>query len=123
MQCDELPWVSADRVLVSQVLDNLIGNALKYVAPGVVPHVVVTGTAAAGWARITVTDNGIGLPAGEQDRIFQEFHRAHGTGYDGTGLGLAIVRRIVVRHGGTVTARNRDDGDGSIFELTFPAYE
>ncbi|MEJ7794542.1 MAG: hypothetical protein WKF50_03255 [Nocardioides sp.] len=46
VRCDELPWVCADRVLVSQVLDNLIGNALKYVAPGVVPHVVVTGSTA-----------------------------------------------------------------------------
>lgn len=123
VECEELPWVSADRVLVSQVLENLIGNALKYVAPGVVPHVVVSGsTAGAGWARITVTDNGIGLPVGEQERIFQEFHRAHGNDYDGTGLGLAIVRRIVVRHGGTITARNRDDGSGSIFELTLPTY-
>ncbi|MEJ7794541.1 MAG: ATP-binding protein [Nocardioides sp.] len=71
---------------------------------------------------MTVTDNGIGLLPGEQERIFQEFHRAHGTQYDGTGLGLAIVRRIVIRHGGTITARNRDDGSGSIFELTLPTY-
>ncbi|MGZ5403307.1 MAG: ATP-binding protein [Nocardioides sp.] len=123
VDCERLPWVYADRVLVSQVLDNLIGNALKYVAPGVVPLVVVEGTASeTGWATITVTDNGIGLPAGEQERIFEEFHRAHGARYDGTGLGLAIVRRIVNRHGGTITARNRDDGAGSVFELTLPAY-
>lgn len=122
VHCDPLPRVVADRVLVSQVLDNLIGNALKYVAPGVVPHVVISGSASGtGWVTLTVTDNGIGLPAGEQERIFQEFHRVHGSHYDGTGLGLAIVRRIVVRHGGTITARNRDDGGGSIFELTLPA--
>jgi len=122
--CGEVPWVNGDRVLVGQVLDNLIGNALKYVAPGVVPQIEVTGgPAEPGWARITVTDNGIGLPAGEHERIFQEFHRAHGSQYEGTGLGLAIVRRIVVRHGGEITARNRRDGSGTVFELTFPADE
>lgn len=121
----ELPWVSADRVLVSQVFDNLVGNGLKYVAPGTVPHVVVTGgRAGAGWARITVTDNGVGLPAGEQERIFQEFHRAHGAAFEGTGLGLAIVRRIVLRHGGKVHAHNRTDGTtGAVFEVTLPAYD
>jgi signal transduction histidine kinase len=123
VRCEELPWVTADRVLVSQVLDNLIGNALKYVAPGVTPEVVVSGsTAGSGWARIAVTDNGVGLPPGEQERVFQEFHRAHGADYEGTGLGLAIVRRIVVRHGGDVHARAREDGCGSVFEFTLPAY-
>jgi signal transduction histidine kinase len=121
----ELPWVSADRVLVSQVFDNLVGNGLKYVAPGTVPHVVVTGErAGAGWARITVADNGVGLPPGEQERIFQEFHRAHGSAFEGTGLGLAIVRRIVLRHGGKVHAHNRTDGTtGAVFEVTLPAYD
>jgi signal transduction histidine kinase len=121
----DLPWVSADRVLVSQVFDNLVGNGLKYVAPGTAPHVVVTGgRAGAGWARITVTDNGVGLPPGEQERIFQEFHRAHGSTFEGTGLGLAIVRRIVLRHGGTVSAHNRTDGPtGAVFEVTLPAYD
>ncbi|GAA1475702.1 hypothetical protein GCM10009623_01480 [Nocardioides aestuarii] len=121
----DLPWVSADRVLVSQLFENLVGNALKYVAPGTTPHVVVAGErAAAGWARITVTDNGVGLPAGEQERIFQEFHRAHGADYEGTGLGLAIVRRIVLRHGGKVHAHNRTDGtSGAVFEVTLPAYD
>jgi signal transduction histidine kinase len=125
VSCGSLPWVSADRVLVSQLFDNLIGNALKYVAPGTPPHVVVAGErVAAGWARITVTDNGVGLPAGEQERIFQEFHRAHGADFEGTGLGLAIVRRIVLRHGGEVHAHNRTDGTtGAVFEVTLPAYD
>ena len=125
VECGELPWVSADRVLMSQLFDNLLGNALKYVAPGTTPRVVVAGErAAAGWARITVTDNGVGLPSGEQERIFQEFHRAHGADFEGTGLGLAIVRRIVLRHGGKVHAHNRTDGSpGAVFEVTLPAYD
>ncbi len=123
--CGDLPWVSADRLLMFQLFDNLVGNALKYVEPGTTPHVAVTGErASAGWARISVTDNGVGLPPGEQERIFQEFHRAHASAFEGTGLGLAIVRRIVLRHGGAVHAHNRADGPtGAVFEVTLPAYD
>ncbi len=125
VRCDDLPWVSGDRVLVSQLFDNLVGNGLKYVAPGTTPLVAVTGERAGpGWVRLTVTDNGVGLPAGEQERIFQEFHRAHGSDFEGTGLGLAIVRRIALRHGGEVHAHNRLDGaTGAVFEVTLPSYD
>lgn len=117
-----LPPVRGDRVLVDQLLDNLIGNALKYVADGVRSEVRVDGCdEGAGWVRMTVADNGIGLPPGEHDAVFDEFHRAHGGGYEGTGLGLSICRRIVHRHGGAIRALDGPGGTGTVFEFTLPS--
>ena len=122
--CGPVPPVLADPVLVRQVLDNLIGNALKYVAPGVEPRIAVCGTSGPlGFVTIRVTDNGIGIPDGERELIFDEFHRAHYRDYEGSGLGLSIVRRIVNRHDGTIVALPNPDGPGSVFELTLPAYD
>lgn len=121
VSCRDLPEVVADRVLVEQVLDNLIGNALKYVADGVPPDVVVSGRRTDdGWVAISVADNGIGLPPGEHEAIFDEFHRVHTREYEGTGLGLAIAKRIVLRHGGTISARDNDEC-GTVVEFTLPA--
>jgi signal transduction histidine kinase len=122
--CGPVPPVLADPVLVRQVLDNLVGNALKYVAPGVEPRIAVCGTAGPlGFVTIRVIDNGIGIPADERELIFDEFHRAHYRDYEGSGLGLSIVRRIVTRHDGTIVALPNPDGPGSVFELTLPAYD
>ncbi len=109
----------ADPVLVRQILDNLIGNATKYVAAGVRPRVQVRGREDADWTLLTVTDNGIGVPAEQREQIFETFHRAHGAEYRGTGLGLAIVRRAVERSGGTISLRDNPAG-GSIFEVRLP---
>ncbi|WP_213005294.1 ATP-binding protein [Paractinoplanes toevensis] len=118
---DDLAVVDADPVLTRQLLENLIGNAIKYTAPGVVPRIAVscepTGD---GFVRVAVDDNGIGIPAGQHDAIFQNFHRAHtGQGYAGTGLGLAICKRIVERHGGTISVAGNDRG-GSRMTFTLP---
>lgn len=122
--CEAIPPVLADAVLVRQVLDNLVGNALKYVAPGIEPEVTVRGwRSGTRMVTIQVADNGIGIPAGERERIFEEFHRAHYRDYEGSGLGLSIVRRIVTRHDGTIVARANPAGVGSLFELTLPAYD
>lgn len=116
-----LPAVRADELLLRQVLDNLIGNALKYVVPGERPHVTVSAHAVtADRVAVSVADRGIGLPAGEHKAVFDEFHRAH-RDYEGTGLGLAICRRIVRRHGGTIVARDNPEGVGTVFEFTVPA--
>ena len=120
MTVGEIPPVHGDRVLIDQVLENLIGNALKYVTAGVRPEVDVRGCADQGMVRVTVTDNGIGLPEGQHESIFAEFHRVHPAGYEGTGLGLAIARRIVTRHGGTIVARDNPAG-GTVFEFTLPS--
>jgi PAS domain S-box-containing protein len=113
--------VWGDRVLVRQVLDNLIGNALKYVEPGTVPRVLVEAEPATdGWAVVRVRDNGIGVPVAQRERIFQSFQRASRENYRGTGLGLAICRRIVKRHGGSIRLIDNPDGVGSCFEFTLP---
>lgn len=122
--CEAVPPVMADPVLVRQVLDNLIGNALKYVAPGTEPRIVVTGCSEQpGFVTIRVADNGIGIPPGEEEQIFEEFHRAHYRDYEGSGLGLSIVRRIVGRHDGTIVARPNPAGQGTVFAFTLPAYD
>ena len=118
----DLVDVWGDRVLVRQVLDNLIGNAVKYVARGTVPRIVIESERVdEGWARVRVRDNGIGVPPAQQERIFDSFHRASTSeSYQGTGLGLAICKRIIQRHGGTIRVTENPDGVGSCFEFTLP---
>ncbi|MBM2618922.1 MASE1 domain-containing protein [Actinoplanes sp. LDG1-06] len=118
---EDLTLVRADPTLTRQLLENLIGNAIKYTAPGVVPQIVIRAKVAGdGFVRISVSDNGIGIPQGQHEAIFQNFHRAHvREGYAGTGLGLAICKRIVERHGGTITASSGDSG-GSQMTFTLP---
>ena len=117
----DIPAVRADPALVRQVLDNLLANALKFVAPGDEPRISITGRRTeTGMVAIAVADQGVGLPPGAHERVFEEHHRAH-TSYDGRGLGLAICRRIVERHGGSIIARDNTEGRGAVFELTLPA--
>ena len=121
----DLPAVLAEPVLLRQVVDNLIGNAVKYVAPGERPEIRVCARTVAGpggdMVEIEISDNGIGIPPGQHDRVFDSFHRAHQDGYRGTGLGLSIVKRIVERHGGAVCARDNDEGCGTTMRVSFPA--
>nr|WP_296068800.1 ATP-binding protein [uncultured Actinoplanes sp.] len=122
LRIGELPPVHADPALVRQLLENLIGNAIKYAAPGVTPAVTLAATSEGDRVRVAVTDNGIGIPAGQHLAVFENFHRAHrDAGYAGTGLGLSICKRIVERHGGTITAADNPDGPGATFSFTLPA--
>lgn len=98
------PWpvVLAHPATLRQILVNLIGNAVKFVAPGP-PHIRLWAEDRPhGIVRIWVADNGIGIPAEFQERIFQVFQRLHTTAYAGTGIGLAIVQKGVERMGGRV---------------------
>jgi signal transduction histidine kinase len=116
-----LPRVRGDRVLLRQVLDNLLGNAIKYTPPGQAPRIDVTARVdGTGAVRVQVADRGIGIPDGEHAAVFDSFHRAsNGTAMPGTGLGLAICRRIVERHGGHIEAMP-NPGGGTIFVFTVP---
>jgi signal transduction histidine kinase len=118
---DRLPAVEGDPTLLRQVLDNLIGNALKYTKYGDDPYVRIAGVdRGTGEWRIDVVDHGIGIPEEQRETVFGAFNRADGSaGYPGTGLGLAIVQRIVERHGGTVGVAE-NPGGGSRFWFTVP---
>jgi PAS domain S-box-containing protein len=120
-----LPVIFGDRGQMAQLFQNLIGNGLKFRKPGESPVVKIDSQAqtlpsgAAGW-HISVEDNGIGFDEKYRDRIFQIFQRLHGRNeYEGTGIGLAICRKIVDRHGGSLTA-NSSPGAGAKFIITLP---
>jgi signal transduction histidine kinase len=120
--------VWADPLLVRVLLDNLIGNAVKYVAPDVRPDIQVRlARVDESWVQVQVSDNGIGITADQRDRIFEAFSRVEQDGYQGTGLGLAICQRIVQRHGGTISVEAGPTGTGTVFSFTLPrtqaAYE
>ena len=115
----------ADVGQVRQLLNHLILNAIKYRRDGVGPIIRIMAceedTPGGQMCRITVEDNGIGFDMRYHDRIFQPFERLHErSAYPGTGMGLAICRRIVERHGGTISAESVQ-GQGSRFNVMLPA--
>ncbi|HJQ05165.1 MAG TPA: HAMP domain-containing sensor histidine kinase [Nocardioides sp.] len=122
VQVLEVGVVPGDQVLLRRLLANLLDNALKYVAPGTLPEVTISGKPVEEGVCVSVADRGIGIPPGAHQRIFGDFERATSE-KPGTGLGLSICRRIAEQHGGRICARDRDDGHrGAVFELTVPAW-
>jgi signal transduction histidine kinase len=121
IEVDELPVISVDRGQMRRVFLNLLGNAIKYTAPGDRPEVRVSGHTRAKVSVLTVADNGIGLDPAQAERAFEMFVRLAGPAepYRGSGLGLAISRRIVERHGGRLWVEP-NAGRGSVFTLTLP---
>jgi signal transduction histidine kinase len=117
---DPLPTVLANRTSLEQLLQNLIGNAVKYRSEAP-PRIHVSAKACADGWRLTVADNGIGIDMAYADRIFQVFQRLHPRGrYEGTGIGLALCKRIVEAHGGRIGV-DSIVGVGSTFWLTLSA--
>jgi PAS domain S-box-containing protein len=118
---EPLPRVVGQRLALSQVVVNLLTNAVKYVAPGVAPRVRIRADRRGATARLWVEDNGIGIAPEDHERIFRAFERLHGReSYDGTGIGLAIVRRAVERMGGSAGVDSQE-GKGSRFWIELPA--
>ncbi|GAB7042665.1 MULTISPECIES: sensor histidine kinase [Catenuloplanes] len=109
-----------DRLRLRRVLDNLIGNAIKYSPDG--GEVTVTLTADGDYAaELVVADRGIGIPPDERDRLFSRFYRSSRTrdrAIPGSGLGLAISRAIIERHHGTIALLNPDSG--TAFQIRLP---
>jgi signal transduction histidine kinase len=133
VEVGELPTIDADPVQMRQLFQNLIANALKFRRPEAAPVVRVSASmptevgtpaddrdARSPKVEIRVADNGIGFEEKYLDRIFNVFQRLHGRDrYEGTGIGLAVCRKIVERHGGTITATSRP-GEGATFVIALP---
>jgi len=118
---EDVPPVAADEAQLRQVLDNLLENAIKYSPDG--GDVRLGVESADGAVRFSVADSGLGIPASEQDRIFEKFYRLDPDmtgGIGGTGLGLYIARELVRRVGGRVWVEP-NDGPGSVFYVEIPA--
>jgi signal transduction histidine kinase/FixJ family two-component response regulator len=117
-----LPQVMGQYTTLVQVVTNLLTNGLKFVAPGVRPQVRIRTEERAGWVRLWVRDNGIGIAPQYRERIFGRFERLHGLEtYPGTGIGLAIVRKGMERMGGRVDVESAPD-QGSAFWLELPKH-
>ncbi|MDO8413678.1 MAG: ATP-binding protein [Gallionellaceae bacterium] len=124
IELQDLPVISADPMQMRQLLQNLIGNALKFkgeAAP--VVKIYATVTPGSSMCQIMVADNGIGFNEKYLDRIFTAFERLHGRDtYEGTGIGLAVCRKIAERHNGGITAKSAP-GMGATFIVTLPVLQ
>ena len=116
----QLLSVEGNEASLTQCITNLIDNAVKYVARGVRPQLRIQSEARDGGVRLWFEDNGIGIDAVGQRRLFQMFQRIHGNEYEGTGIGLAIVRKAVERMHGQAGVES-EPGKGSRFWLQLPA--
>jgi len=118
---DDLPTVAADRASISEVISNLIDNAVKYSNEGGVVNVSahVDGDSVV----VSVADRGIGMPGNVVSNLFHKFYRSHRSRETvaGTGIGLYICKAIVESHGGKISVRSVEH-EGSTFEFSLPIY-
>ncbi|MBJ6750259.1 PAS domain-containing protein [Geomonas anaerohicana] len=113
------PGISAygDSALVRLVLQNLLGNSVKYSSRAPFPRIEFGQTLVAGRHAFFVRDNGVGFDMAYVEKLFQPFQRLHGSEFEGTGIGLATVRRIIERHGGNIWAEGKEQ-EGATFYFT-----
>ena len=120
VEAQDLPEIDSDASQMRQLFQNLIANGLKFHRKNVAPVVTISAKVKGDHVELSVADNGIGFDEKYLDRIFTIFQRLHGRQeYEGTGVGLAVCRRIVERHGGSITAISAPD-QGAKFVMTFP---
>lgn len=118
---DDLPTIAADRASISEVISNLIDNAVKYSNEGGIVN--VTAHAEGDFVKVSVEDRGIGMPASVISNLFHKFYRSHRSRETvaGTGIGLYICKAIIESHGGKIGVRSTE-GEGSTFEFTLPIF-
>jgi len=126
VEINDLPTIEADSTQMRQVMQNLIGNALKFHREDEPPFVRVEGNLheedGEEMCELRISDNGIGFKEKYLDRIFTVFQRLHARDeFPGTGMGLALCRKIVERHDGEITAKSKP-GEGSTFIITLPVH-
>ena len=121
----ELPtepvWMDADHTRLAQIVSNLLNNAAKYTPAG--GEVALTTVVSEGWATITVSDTGVGVPAEMQTKIFEIFAQVEdhlGKSQGGLGIGLALVKQLVDLHGGTIRVESAGENQGSAFIVRLP---
>lgn len=114
-----LPTVQGDRKRLLQVMENLLDNAIKFMGAQPTPQISIGAEQMAGEVVCYVRDNGSGIAAPEQERVFELFERLNDS-VTGTGIGLALVKRIVEAHGGRVWLESAGVGQGSTFYFTLP---
>ncbi|HSK26938.1 MAG TPA: ATP-binding protein [Jiangellales bacterium] len=120
VESDPLPVVTGDATLLTQVFQNLLGNAVKFRGADA-PRVRITCRQEDEHWQVSVRDNGIGIPEQYSEKVFVVFQRLHPRDeYDGTGIGLAMCRKIVEFHGGHLWLVQPDDGPGAEFRFTLP---
>ena len=119
---DDLPPIDVDSARVGRVLENLVGNALKYAPAG--SPVTIRAFPDGGWLIASVEDEGVGVPEEERSLVLEPFHRARNvreSRFPGTGLGLYICRRLVEAHGGRLTLGERPNGaPGTLVTFSLP---
>ncbi len=118
----DMPEVWGESVRIEQVFQNLVDNAIKYRDPARPLEILIRGTETGSFGEFEVKDNGLGIPTEYQSRLFQLFERIPQPGApesEGTGVGLAIVKRIVERHGGSITFES-EAGRGTAFRFRIP---
>jgi len=120
---DPLPMLMADKAMMTQLLQNLVGNAIKYAAEGVRPVIHIAARREQDVWKFSVRDNGQGVPSEDHQRVFVMFQRGRDhRRSDGTGIGLAICKKIVEHHGGRIWVESPPEG-GSTFCFTLPNRE
>jgi len=113
----DLPMVDGDDDLIRQVFINLIGNAIKFSNEGASIYIEAVEDAVS--VRVTIRDEGVGIPEENIKNIFRQFYQVPGSKGEGVGLGLAIVKNIIEQHGGFINVTSRV-GEGSKFSFTLP---
>jgi len=120
LEVEELPAVVGEARQLLQLFQNLLSNAIKF-RRRVPPRITVSARKVEDAWLISISDDGIGIPAAQRDRVFEVFHRLHTRQeYPGTGLGLAICKKIVERHGGRISVQS-EEGRGTTITFSLPA--
>jgi len=116
----DLPVVHGEEPLLTALVENLVGNSIKFQRAGVPPQITVSGRQDGEFWEITCADNGIGIEPEFADKVFVIFQRLHGKeAYPGTGIGLAVAKKIVEYHGGRIWV-DSTDGPGTTIRFTLP---